>query len=32
MGEAREADVRTAVDWLLGGRVGPAPAAVTKRY
>jgi thiol-disulfide isomerase/thioredoxin len=32
MGDAREADVRTAVDWLLGGRVGPAPAAVTKRY
>jgi thiol-disulfide isomerase/thioredoxin len=32
MGEAREADVRTAVDWLLGGRTGPAPAAVTKRY
>ena len=32
MGEAREADVRTAVDWLLGGKTGPAPAAVTKRY
>jgi thiol-disulfide isomerase/thioredoxin len=32
MGEAREADVRTAVDWLLGGRTGPAPAALTKRY
>ena len=32
MGEAREADVRTAVDWLLSGRTGSAPAAVTKRY
>lgn len=32
MGEAREGDVRTAVDWLLGGRSGPAPAALTKRY
>jgi len=32
MGEAREEDVRTAVDWLLGGKTGPAPAAVTKRY
>jgi thiol-disulfide isomerase/thioredoxin len=32
MGEAREEDVRTAVDWLLSNRSGPAPAAVTKRY
>lgn len=32
MGEAREEDVRTAVDWLLGGRSGPAPAAATRRY
>jgi thiol-disulfide isomerase/thioredoxin len=32
MGEAREEDVRGAVDWLLGGRSGPAPAALTKRY
>jgi thiol-disulfide isomerase/thioredoxin len=32
MGEAREADVRTAVDWLLSRKTGPAPAAVTKRY
>ncbi|UWZ85909.1 TlpA family protein disulfide reductase [Occallatibacter riparius] len=32
MGEAREADVRTAVDWLLGGRTGPVPASLTKRY
>ncbi len=32
MGEAREQDVRTAVDWLLGGKTGPAPAELTKRY
>lgn len=32
MGEAREEDVRGAVDWLLAGRSGPAPAALTKRY
>lgn len=32
MGEAREADVRGAVDWLLGGRSGPPPAALTRRY
>ena len=32
MGEAREEDVRGAVDWLLGGRSGPAPPALTKRY
>ncbi len=32
MGEAREDDVRGAVDWLLGGRSGPAPAGLTKRY
>ncbi len=32
IGEARESDVRAAVDWLLGGRSGPAPAAITKRY
>jgi thiol-disulfide isomerase/thioredoxin len=32
MGEAREDDVRTPVDWLLGGKGGPAPAALTKRY
>jgi thiol-disulfide isomerase/thioredoxin len=31
-GEAREEDVRSAVDWLLDGRTGPAPAALTKRY
>jgi thiol-disulfide isomerase/thioredoxin len=32
MGEAREQDVRTAVDWLLGGKTAPAPAELTKRY
>jgi len=32
MGEAREEDVRGAVDWLLGGRSGTAPPAITKRY
>jgi thiol-disulfide isomerase/thioredoxin len=32
MGEAREEDVRGAVDWMLGRRTGPAPAALTKRY
>ena len=32
MGEAREDDVRTPVDWLLGGKSGSAPAALTKRY
>jgi len=32
MGEAREEDVKGAVDWLLGGKVGAAPAAMIKRY
>lgn len=32
MGEARDEDVRGAVDWLLQGRLGAAPAALTKRY
>jgi thiol-disulfide isomerase/thioredoxin len=32
MGEARDEDVRGPVDWLLNGRPGPAPAAMTKRY
>jgi thiol-disulfide isomerase/thioredoxin len=32
MGEARDEDVRSAVDWMLGGRTGPAPPALTKRY
>jgi thiol-disulfide isomerase/thioredoxin len=32
MGEAHDEDVRSAVDWLLNGRTGAAPAAMTKRY
>ncbi len=32
MGEAKEPDVRGAVDWLLNGKNGPAPVALTKRY
>jgi thiol-disulfide isomerase/thioredoxin len=32
MGEAQEGDVRTPLDWLLGGKQGAAPAALTKRY
>ncbi len=32
MGEAREQDVRKAVDWLLSGKTAPAPAPLTKRY
>jgi thiol-disulfide isomerase/thioredoxin len=32
MGEAREGDVRKAVDWLLGGKQGDPPTALTKRY
>lgn len=31
MGEAREEDVRDAVDWLLGGRKGTPPPPLTKR-
>lgn len=32
MGEAREEDIRRAVDWLLNGNSGPAPPALTRRY
>ncbi|WP_051978409.1 TlpA family protein disulfide reductase [Edaphobacter aggregans] len=32
MGEARDEDVRTAVDWLLNERKGPAPESLIKRY
>jgi thiol-disulfide isomerase/thioredoxin len=32
MGEAHEEDVKVPVDWLLNGRSGASPAAVTKRY
>ncbi len=32
MGEAKEEDVHQPVDWVLSGKTGPAPAALTKRY
>ena len=32
MGEVKEADVRTPVDWLLGGKAGTPPEALTRRY
>jgi len=32
MGEAKEDDVRKPVDWLLGGKKGDPPQALTKRY
>lgn len=32
MGEAREQDLRGAVDWLLDGKAGPVPPALVKRY
>ena len=32
MGEARDEDVRTAVDWLLDGKQGAAPKDLVKRY
>ena len=32
LGEAREEDIRRPLDWLLGGRTGPAPEAVVKHY
>jgi hypothetical protein len=32
MGEAKEDDVRSAVDWLLGGKTGPPPPQLTKHY
>jgi hypothetical protein len=30
LGEARETDLRTALDWLLNGRSGPVPEAIVK--
>lgn len=30
LGEAREQDLRAALDWLVNGRTGPAPAAIVK--
>jgi hypothetical protein len=32
MGEAREEDIRKAVDWLLGGKAGAPPTPSIKRY
>lgn len=32
LGEAREDDIRRPLDWLLGGRSGPAPEAIVKHY
>jgi thiol-disulfide isomerase/thioredoxin len=32
MGEARDEDVRSRLDWLLNGRQGPAPEQRLKRY
>jgi thiol-disulfide isomerase/thioredoxin len=32
MGDARDEDVRAPLDWLIHGRIGPAPAALLKRY
>lgn len=32
MGEARDGDVRTPVDWLLNERSGNAPPEIVKRY
>lgn len=32
MGEAREQDIRQPLDWLLSGKAGTPPQAVTKRY
>jgi len=31
-GQAREEDIRKPLDWLLGGKTGPSPSAVIKRY
>jgi len=32
MGEARDGDVRTPLDWVLQGRFGSAPSPIVKRY
>jgi thiol-disulfide isomerase/thioredoxin len=32
LGETREDDIRRPLNWLLGGRNGPAPEAVVKHY
>jgi thiol-disulfide isomerase/thioredoxin len=31
LGQAREEDVKAPVDWLLSGKAGPPPPAITKR-
>ena len=31
-GEAQEEDIRSRVDWLLAGKIGPAPESKLKRY
>jgi len=31
-GQARETDIRQTLDWLLGGRQGPAPAVLIERF
>ncbi len=31
-GEARDADIRSLLDWALGGRHGPAPELLVRRY
>jgi len=32
LGEAREEDIRNTLNWLLGGKTGPAPEPVVKHY
>ena len=32
LGEAREAEVRSVLDWLVGGKMGPAPPDQFKHY
>jgi thiol-disulfide isomerase/thioredoxin len=32
LGQAREEDIRKSLDWLLGGKIGPAPEQVVKHY
>jgi thiol-disulfide isomerase/thioredoxin len=32
LGEAREEDIRRPLDWLIGGKTGPAPEPVVKHY
>jgi thiol-disulfide isomerase/thioredoxin len=32
LGQAHQEDIEQPLKWLLGGKVGPAPPAITKRY